>query len=241
MTKNFLSNKSLTAISPITSSATNQSSSILTNQGSAFRTIQTSRIWSLCVHEDWPIRYKGWEVLSLYKSAPFWLRERTFTFHLRLKDCISPAGAETPYISSPWTREESRCTRARQSGIGWNGAEQRCLAREGPCLRATSSQGYPSPMLSCNWAVTLLSYAYICAVSQLSCLHWVKFHSSLNPKLGISVGAELAPRTIGWQYLHLLLVGYLTSQNLSLGLVRTSKMFRNMLNIFIQYLASEVT
>ena len=38
---------------------------------------------------------------------------------------------------------------------------------------------------------------------RLSCLPWIKFPSSLYPKLGILVGVELMPTNFGWQISHL--------------------------------------
>lgn len=78
-------------------------------------------------------------------------------------------------------------TTADYSWVGLSGGpvQPHCLAEGGPGLRAASQP--------CCITTELLPR---CAVPSLSCLRGVKFLSSLDPKLGIPTGVELAPRTL---------------------------------------------
>lgn len=115
-----------------------------------------------------------------------------------LEDCISLAGAEPPKMSC-----KTRSEQVEQTGWGQSRAEQSCVAREGPSPRATIQPCCSKNVRFHNRTVSLLSCStamlhHSHAISQLSCLHQIKFPSLPHPKLGSPVGVELVPRTIGW-------------------------------------------
>ena len=119
--------------------------SILTSQDSVFWASQIARIWSPHLHVDELIRDERWGLL-LYKLAPPWLWEHTFPFHQKLKTVF------------PWLARRPQNTGAECHRLVQSRAIYRERARPQDCLAA----GPPA-------AVPLRS----CAVSQLSCLHWI--------------------------------------------------------------------
>lgn len=119
---------------------------------------------------------------SLYKSALLWFGEHTFSFHRRLKTAF-------PLLEL----EHQRCL----AGTEQSRAElssQRGLAHRPLCPMATSQLCSLSYAVLQQCCITKLTWT----VSQLNCLHWIKFPSSLHPKLEIPVGTELVPVTIAW-------------------------------------------
>ena len=152
---------------------------------------KTTRIWSPHVHEDRPITDQVWG-LCPYKPAPLCLLREHLPF---------PPKAASPWLS--WNMEDvlleqSRLAQnstgqskleqisAKQSVPLRSRAEQSCLAGEEPGPRAASQPH---------------------SFHSLAVFYWMKFPSSLDHKLGIPVGTELAPMTMGWHIKHYVVLG----------------------------------
>ena len=73
---------------------------------------------------------------------------------------------------------------AAQARADQQGAEQNCLAGEGPGPGSPHSCAIITAVLNHNGAIW----------------HWIKFPSLPHPKVGIPVGLEMVPTTVGWQY-----------------------------------------
>lgn len=136
------------------------------------------------MHEYRPFRDHGQGLL--YMSAPLWLRQHTFPFHLRLK-------AAFPWLEMKHQRHLTRAEEVEQ--------RRAHLIGKRPYPRTAYPETTSQPRCFIIELLTLLSCSTAMLVSKTCSITTelfalIKF-PSLHSKLGIPIGSELAPMTIG--------------------------------------------
>lgn len=162
--------------------------------------LQQSRVF-ICMRMDQPIRDHGRGPLPMSVSSSLVLSVY-FPFPPKTEDCIflileselNTKIKHPKHLARPEKSTWSRVEQAEQSSAKQRRTELNCPAREG--LNPGLPHSWAASQPCCSTAMLLYSQA----VSQLSCLHQINFPST-HPNLGIPVGIELAPMTIGANFI----------------------------------------